>query len=231
MLVLLVSLLLFIVLSTFFDRSLVLALLFTLILLSAVSAASGSRNGMIGALSLGLPFLASIWISLGTASPVAGWATIILGALLLSYTTGIVLRHVMWARDVDAEVLFGAAAVYLLIGLTFAMLCLLVELAAPGSFTNLTFLADGKPDIDAMIYYSFVTLATLGYGDITPTWDVPRTLAVIEAVLGVFYTTILVGRLVSVYTARAMIKYQDDLIEAEDAPDTHSPDVPRGEEA
>lgn len=231
MLVLLVSLLLFIVLSTFYDRSLVLALLFTAILLSAVSAASGSRNAMIGVWVLGLPFLASIWISFSTAIPIAGWATIIFGVLILGYTTGIVLRHVLWARDVDAEVLFGAAAVYLLIGLTFAMLCILVEQAAPGSYTNLTFLADGMLDMDAMIYYSFVTLTTLGYGDITPTWDVPRTLAVMEAILGVFYTTILVAKLVSVYTARAMIKDLDDLIEAEDTPDTHSPDVPRGEEA
>lgn len=224
MLILFVSLLCLIIVSSFVDGPLVFALLFTLTLFSGVYAAGGSRNAMRGAWLLGLPFFAGIWISQSTAHPVAEWATFISGTLFLAYTTGIVLRSVLWARDVDVEVLFGAAAVYLLLGQTFAMLCILVEQAFPGSFTNLSYLDDGTLDIDTLFYYSFVTLASLGYGDITPTWDVPRTLAILESVMGIFYTTILVARLVSVYTAQAMIR---DLDEAEDTRDTLTPNTPR----
>ena len=220
MLVLLVSLLLLMLVSPFVNGSLVVAILFTVTLFSAVSAVRGSRRATLGALVLGLPFFAGIWISQSTAHPIAGWATLICGTLFLAYTTGIVLRHVLWASDVNAEVLFGAAAVYLLIGHTFAMLCILVETAVPGSFTNLTYSPNSTLDIDALFYYSFVTLASLGYGDITPTWDVPRTIAIFESVLGIFYTTILVARLVSVYTAQAMIGGSDEADKRLDQSDT-----------
>ena len=52
---------------------------------------------------------------------------------------------------------------------------------------------------DDFMYYSFVTLTTLGYGDITPLTQTTRSLAILEAITGVFYTTVLVARLVGVY--------------------------------
>jgi hypothetical protein len=94
-----------------------------------------------------------------------------------------------WAHRIAA-----AVAVYLLLGLIWARLYETVELLAPGSFR----VAAGEHLSSAsLVYFSFVTLATVGYGDLTPIHLIARNLAVLEAITGQLYMVILISRLVS----------------------------------
>jgi voltage-gated potassium channel len=108
---------------------------------------------------------------------------------------GFALRFALRSTQIDAEHIYAALSAYLLAGIFFGVLYHGVEGIWPGSFT-----AAGAtrefPLFDA-IYFSFVTLATLGYGDLVPVSGVARGLAVVEAVSGQLFLAVLIARLVS----------------------------------
>jgi hypothetical protein len=102
---------------------------------------------------------------------------------------------------VDRERLAAALSLYLLLGLIFALIFMVIAELLPGSFYYAAIQsADfaGKPMAD-LVYFSFVTLATLGYGDIVPLSGSARGLAILEAIVGQMYLVVVVARLVSVY--------------------------------
>jgi len=112
----------------------------------------------------------------------------------ISYTLG----QVVFGTDMSANRLVGAICVFLLLGIIWAFGYALLELAVPDSFKG--FDPGHGPGADsAWLYFSFVTLTTLGYGDITPVTAVARTLAYLQAVAGQFYIAVLVAGLVSGY--------------------------------
>ena len=105
------------------------------------------------------------------------------------------LRYAFRARTIDAEHVYAALSAYLLAGLYFGLLYWVLEQLGLGAFAT-----SGNFSRTTAIYFSFVTLATLGYGDITPHTDVARSLAILEAVGGQLFLAVLVARLVSLYT-------------------------------
>ncbi len=113
----------------------------------------------------------------------------------------IALRQVLLTDDIDRNRLIGAVCVYLLLGFMFGLIHILIAWLLPGSYTGI-----GSPETNGeavrYIYYSFVTLTTLGYGDITPVRPLASAVAYIEAVFGVFYIAILVGALVALLLSR-----------------------------
>lgn len=104
---------------------------------------------------------------------------------------------------VTAGLLYGAVSVYLLIGVAFASGHFLLESLHPGSYQCGSPLCHGQPAIAAYIYFSFITLSTVGYGEILPATHVAATLAYAEATLGQMYTAILVARLVGMQIIQA----------------------------
>jgi len=113
----------------------------------------------------------------------------------------LILRFVMQAKRVDHDVVFAALSVYLLFGLIFGFIYFMVEGLLPGSLVHPgagNFL-EGGIQLGQAIYFSFVTLATLGYGDIIPANDVIRSLAIIQTMCGQVYLVVLVARLVTLY--------------------------------
>jgi len=146
--------------------------------------------------------LLAVLIALWLARPVTAW----LGQPTLSQVTlaawtliGLLaavaaLRFAMSGTRVDAEHLFAALSAYLLAGLYFGLLFWAIEQIHPGSLVATNFSRTGA------IYYSFVTLATIGYGDIVPRTDVARGIAIIEGVGGQLFLAVLVARLLSLYT-------------------------------
>jgi hypothetical protein len=112
-----------------------------------------------------------------------------------TFLTFLVLRHLFRARKVGADLLFGAGAAYLMLGMFFAFIYQVAILINP---TCIAF-PDGDGGFSLLLYYSFTTLTTLGYGDVTPVTPVMRTTAILEASIGVFFTAILVGRLMGLY--------------------------------
>jgi hypothetical protein len=107
------------------------------------------------------------------------------------------LRFAMRAKEVDAEHLYGALSAYMLAGIFFGLSYWALEQVAPGTFAA----AGGFSRVSAL-YFSFVTLATLGYGDIVPRTDLARGLAIVEGVGGQLFLAVLVARLVSLYGQR-----------------------------
>ncbi|MBD8511955.1 potassium channel family protein [Photobacterium sp. WH77] len=102
------------------------------------------------------------------------------------------------ARTVMADVVLSATSLYLVIGSGFAAIFALIEWVAPGSFI----VSSGAIiNWQQMVYYSYITLTTLGYGDITPVGFYAQAVASLEAVIGVLYTVILLSRLVGLYAS------------------------------
>lgn len=160
-------------------------------LLVACAAADSPRaiRVLLGATLLA----AAAWLALGPGS-----AELALGlvALLLS---AVLIAAVLRPGRVDAERLFAALSVYLLFGVAVGVLYAALERTLPGSISGVVDPATGAVCLDAAIYFSFVTLATLGYGDLVPASSAARALAVLEAVGGQIYLTVLVARLVTLY--------------------------------
>lgn len=116
--------------------------------------------------------------------------------LLTSILTA--LRQVIYGVEMNANRLYGAVCVYLMIGILWAVLYDFLYYVKPEAFAGVS---GGDETQMVWVYYSFVTLTTLGYGDILPISVSARTLAYSEAILGVFYMAMLVAALVSGYLA------------------------------
>jgi hypothetical protein len=108
------------------------------------------------------------------------------------------LQFAMRSGRVDAEHVYAALGAYLLAGLFCGVLHFEIERAWPGSFVSGDrMIADFS--LATAIYFSFVTLATLGYGDIVPRTEVARGIATVEAIAGQLYLAVMVARLISIY--------------------------------
>jgi hypothetical protein len=116
------------------------------------------------------------------------------GALFLALTIASMLRHLFNEPLVTANSIYAALCAYLLIGLTFAHLYSLLDVLIPRSFR---LLEEADPHAHFQFaYFSFCTLTTLGYGDITPVRPTARGLAIVEAVIGQFFLAVLIAELV-----------------------------------
>jgi Ion channel len=112
----------------------------------------------------------------------------------------VVARQVFERGQVTFHRIIGAILLYMLIAMAFVSLFMLVGLLAPGAFSGLT-LEDNQKMSSSLIYFSFATLTTTGYGDIVPVHPVARSLCNLEAVIGQLYPATLLARLVSLELA------------------------------
>ncbi|HEB81989.1 MAG TPA: two pore domain potassium channel family protein [Gammaproteobacteria bacterium] len=116
-------------------------------------------------------------------------------------------KEVFFSGVVDMNRIIGAICVYLLMGLIWTTLYLFIAQAVPGAFNGLEQRA-WYENFSEAAYYSFVTITTLGYGDITPVAPLARFLAYMEAVIGVFYMAILVASLIGLGINKAQKRNQ-----------------------
>jgi hypothetical protein len=109
-----------------------------------------------------------------------------------------VLRDVMRSREVTMNTVFAAASVYLLMALAWASIFMALESVDPGAFelTEAAGRAGMEPDAQ-LLYFSMITLTTVGYGDISPLSPQARTLAALEGLIGQLYVAIIIARLVA----------------------------------
>ena len=176
---------------------------FSAVLLTGVYAVSDSRGHLLVGLGLAVPATVLEWVGTISGSQAIGDAGSLLLTIFLVFTTFAILRHVVRARRITANVIFGAACVYLLVALVWGVAYYFVERFAPGSFA-IGKAVVGENRYDAVfMYYSISTLTTLGYGDIIPVSATARSLAGFEALVGQFYIAILVARLVGIQIAQS----------------------------
>ena len=115
-------------------------------------------------------------------------------ALLVTATLPITLNRILHHRRVTSETILGALCVYVLIGLLYAFLFLAVA-----DFRDTFFAQPGAHEQSEYLYFSFVTLTTLGFGDLSPAPGLPQALTVSEALLGNIFLVTLVARLVTLW--------------------------------
>ena len=169
----------------------------TVLFLSAVYSVSGKKRHVIGCLALAVPAIVAVWARPVFPSPWIEFVGRSCGVALLAFIIALNVRFIFGRHDeVTLDLLAGAALVYLLLAVAWANLYALAELFHPGSF--LVSAPDTVPDGRLFIYYSFVTLTSLGYGDVSPAAPLTRSLAILEAVIGQLYLVMAVASLVGV---------------------------------
>lgn len=183
----------------FFDPESLQVLLFMGILLTGIRAVSeDSKHFRIG-LAIGVPTMILDWVAYSIGGPELDVFVQIAYLVFVSYVGIRVFGYVLAPGVVNPNRMFAAISVYILIGLGFALVFAIVESLQPGSFSGLSTQGMNRHSAE-LVYYSLVTLTTLGYGEITPVAPQVRSLATIEAMMGVFYVAILVARLVALYS-------------------------------
>jgi voltage-gated potassium channel Kch len=117
--------------------------------------------------------------------------------LFYVWATWLAAKQVLFSGPIDGNKIVGAICIYLLVGLIWALLYLFIAQTIPDAFNGLEQLVwyDNFADV---AYFSFVTLTTLGYGDISPVIPIARFLVYMEAIVGVFYMAILVASLIGI---------------------------------
>jgi hypothetical protein len=169
-------------------------------IVSAVGVCSTTRRHLYIALGLGLPAAVSRLIAGSPNAGIASQLDMLFTVLLFFFVAALMLRRIFRTRVVTLETLYLAVSTYLLVGVVWTIFYIVLELVSPGSFripgdsTATTFSAE-------LYYFSFVTMTTLGYGDVTPVSPMAKSLAILEAVSGVMFLGILVARLLGRYQA------------------------------
>jgi len=174
--------------------------LLSLILLSGAATAWDHRRQFVAiALVAGLAIVVrwtGLFISPGKALGLLDETTLFsLGILCV-----LIGMRVFGNGTVTFDRILGAIALYILIGVVWAEAYQLVSISVPGAYAGITH-DGGAPDHSIWVYFSFVTLTTLGYGDITPVAHSARSLAILEALIGQLYPAIVLARLVSLHVA------------------------------
>ena len=206
-LLLLVSLLALMVLEPFlFDYirlRFLLDIFFTIILFASIYAVSEKKRTLLIAILLALPKLGTIWALNFTTQPLLLLIDSICGVIFIGYIILLILTIISRQKEVTRETIYGAIVVYILIGIMWVYFYQFTDVLHPHSFS-----ISAAPDDPqkSFYYYSFVTLTTLGYGDITPISGPARAMTTLEAILGQMYLAVTIARLVGMHISQGMLK-------------------------
>lgn len=177
------------------------AVVLTVVLLAAVQAVGHRRRVLVWCGVLAAPAVVGRWLYQIWPGQFLQELYLVGGLLFISFIIIQLLRYILRAPRVDSEVLCAGISTYLMLGVLWSLAYLFVDCRIQGAFAM-----SGAPETNhAMqgfdaLYYSIITLTTVGYGDITPVSDVARMLASLEALTGTLFVAVLISRLVAVYT-------------------------------
>ncbi len=186
----------------------------TLLMIIAIFVTSKNRLTKAIALSLMLPALALMWTKVGITH--SSWQYILQQLLLASFLSLVaisLIKHVFSCKKVTFDLINAALCAYLIIGFLWVSLYCVIESIHPGSFLlpedglGAFIGQDQNGDLfSRQLYFSFVTLLTLGYGDLVPVHSVMRLLTITEAFVGQVFLVVLVARLVGVHVSQSFQK-------------------------
>jgi hypothetical protein len=177
--------------------------LLSTVFLAALLLEFRARRAQVVALALGVPTVVGVWTDY--VLPGAPRLPLVIGFHLAAvafcgFVVAALLRQIVHQKTVTADSIYGAFCGYLLVGLAFSHLYCLLEVVEPGAFAGSATITSGLRDVARrhylLLYFSFVTLTTVGYGDITPAAGPAQGLAVVEAILGQFYIAGLIAELI-----------------------------------
>ncbi len=187
-----------------------LLLLNSLVILIIIYTVSPTKRYFTIGLIIGLPAIICFWLdNLNNNNLIILIST----CALYLYAIFMTIRFLTHSKEFSLDQVFGGASVYILIGLTWTLFFQGIELYSPGSFMSGDIGTVSKVlSWSDFIYYSFTTLTTLGYGDITPIHPVARTLAITEAITGVIFIPVIISGLVSVVITSSLHKRSQEAL-------------------
>ncbi|MEL6110229.1 MAG: potassium channel family protein [Planctomycetota bacterium] len=149
---------------------------------------------------IGLAATISTWV-FGPANP-TGILQPALYSVFFGFSAGIYFREMAKKTSIDSDMLLGAVCTYLLVGLFFASIYACIFEFDPASFTAIE---NSEEPMYELIYFSFITLTTVGFGDVVPSGNSTRMLAAYEGVLGQVFVAVVVGVLVGNFVASKQV--------------------------
>lgn len=182
--------------------------LMSAVLILGLNVFEHRRWEFLAALAFALPALVGRWVLEFTHAEQLVPLVSACWIVFLTFTVFIILRHILTAKRVTYDTISGAICGYLLSGVICAFAFAIIDHFYPGSFsTSLKFSAPQahvhvKEEFPHYVYFSLVTLASLGYGDIAPLTPPARAFAAMEGIAGQFYIAVLIARLVSLHSSR-----------------------------
>jgi hypothetical protein len=200
---LLISIILAFALSPFLESFIRIKMLtdivLSAILISAIHAISEKKSTLLMGLVLVLPCIVLKWSNYLLESPLFGnWAEVF-GAFFTAYILISIWAFISRQQEVTSEVIMAAICGYFLIGFMWGFIYFFLNSARPGSFQMASSSAGEQ---SSFIYFSFVTMTTVGYGDTTPLSNAARSLSILEAVMGQLYLAVTIARLLGAYVSR-----------------------------
>jgi len=183
--------------------------LYMVFMLTAIFTVSKSRRSRIIGIAFAIPVALLSAGRIAMESLEAEFVFQVLAMVYLCYSIVLILKFIFDRQAVNANKIFAALCVYLLISLLWALLYSMIELLQPTSFIhvaanseNIVNMNVGRSGTAIALYYSLVTMTTLGYGDIIPANEVARMFASLQAVIGQLYIAVLIARLVGLHAAQ-----------------------------
>jgi voltage-gated potassium channel len=180
---------------------LVVSLFFLLSLIAAAYAISRNRRQLLILLGLSGAVVLPIWQIFVPDPKVADILYATLWGILTFYVGLMIFRDILKSKPIGLNEVYGAVAVYLLIGIFFGMLYQVLLAFDPNAlYFNPANFSNQAPVAGEIFYFSFVTLSTVGYGDVSPIAPLARSLSMIEAILGVMYVATMIARFIAIHT-------------------------------
>jgi len=185
---------------------LVLSIVLSLLMLSTLYLVAYRLQELLTGIAIAIPVMLTLWWDALLPAP---WDVYAVNGLYILFTgyIGLLIGRFLFATNrISLDMILASICLYMLIGLAWAFIYQLIEVGRPGAF-NFLDLDEGHMDSvrymrSQFAYFSYVTLSTLGYGDITPLSRIAQNWAVLEALTGQLYIAVVIARLLGLYINR-----------------------------
>ena len=184
------------------EKTIIIGVLVSITLVSYLALVVDNKLKLAVGAVLAVPMMLQIWGGVASPEQLPSLTLTVLTAVFFAYIAVEIGRKMLFKQHVTLNVIAASVSVYFLIGVAFSYIYMSLEISHPGSIGEVAGL-QGPELFNQLLYFSFVTLTTLGYGDISPDTSIAQHWAILQAILGQFYLAVLVARLVSLYSARS----------------------------
>lgn len=172
---------------------------FSLVLILGVLATTKHKGARTGMVVLAVIAFTSHWLHYFIREHAVHMISAAAAAVFFGVLAWLITARVFRSGGINIYRIYGAVAVYMLLGILWGELYVIAYLLDPSSFYFDPSTQRGEPPISELIYFSFSTLTTLGLGDIVPVSPVARSMVTFEALVGQLYPAVLLARLVTLY--------------------------------
>ena len=172
------------------------------VLLAGLASMYHNRILLVVGCVLLVPALAARWTFFWLQASALAPVSILFSLLFTGFNAGALFLYIQRRGSPTNDTVYGGICVYVLLGYCFALVFMLLQILIPGSFYFTHEAPVGIPQIESqLIYFSFSTLTTVGFGDITPLNPPAKSFAMIEAVVGPMFVDVFLARLVGIRTS------------------------------